>query len=35
MTDALIASAADSLDASLLTRNQRDFARTPIRVATY
>lgn len=35
MTDALIAAAAQSLDAILLTRNLRDFALTPIRVETY
>jgi predicted nucleic acid-binding protein len=35
MTDALIAAAADSLDAVLLTRNLRDFALTPVRVETY
>ena len=35
MTDALIAAAAESLDAVLLTRNLRDFARTPVRVETY
>lgn len=35
MTDALIASAAESLDARLLTRNLRDFALTPIHVETY
>ena len=35
MTDALIAAAADSLDATLLTRNLRDFALTPIRVEAY
>jgi len=35
MTDALIAAAADSLDAVVLTRNLRDFALTPVRVQTY
>lgn len=35
MTDALIAAAAESLDAVLLTRNVRDFALTPVRVQTY
>jgi Predicted nucleic acid-binding protein, contains PIN domain len=35
MTDALIAAAAQSLDAVLLTRNLRDFALTPVRVQTY
>ena len=35
MTDALIAAAAQSLEAVLLTRNLRDFALTPVRVETY
>lgn len=35
MTDALIAAAAESLDAILLTRNLRDFALTPVRVEAY
>jgi predicted nucleic acid-binding protein len=35
MTDASIAAAAQSLDASLLTRNLRDFALAPVRVETY
>ena len=35
LADALIATAADSLGASVLTRNVRDFALTPIRVQTY
>lgn len=35
MTDALIAAAAASLDAVILTRNLRDFALTPVRVETY
>lgn len=34
-TDALIAAAAVSLDAAVLTRNVRDFAVTPARVETY
>ena len=33
--DALIAAAAQSLDAVLLTRNLRDFALAPVRVETY
>ena len=33
--DALIAAAADSLGAAVLTRNVRDFALTPVRIATY
>ena len=35
LPDALIAAAADSLDAAVLTRNTRDFALTPVRVETY
>jgi len=35
LADALIASAADSLNAAVLTRNVRDFALTPVRVETY
>lgn len=35
MTDALIAAAAEALDARLLTRNLRDFALTPIHLETY
>ncbi len=35
LPDALIASAADSLGATILTRNERDFALTPVRVETY
>jgi predicted nucleic acid-binding protein len=34
-TDALIAASAFQLDASVLTRNARDFALTPVRVETY
>jgi predicted nucleic acid-binding protein len=33
--DALIAASAESLDATILTRNLRDFALTPISVETY
>ena len=35
VADALIASAAVSLNAAVLTRNVRDFALTPVRIATY
>lgn len=35
LADALIAAAADAVDAAVLTRNVRDFAMTPVRVATY
>ena len=35
LADALIASAAESLHAAVLTRNVRDFALTPARVETY
>lgn len=35
LPDALIASAADAIDAAVLTRNVRDFALTPVRVETY
>jgi predicted nucleic acid-binding protein len=35
LADALIAAAAESQDAAVLTRNVRDFALTPIRVETY
>jgi predicted nucleic acid-binding protein len=35
MTDALIAAAAHSLDAVVLTRNLRDFALTPVTVERY
>ena len=35
VADALIASAAASLDAAVLTRNVRDFALTPVRIVTY
>ena len=35
LPDALIAAAADSLGATVLTRNVRDFALTPVPVASY
>ncbi len=35
LADALIASAAESLQAAVLTRNVRDFALTPVRIETY
>jgi predicted nucleic acid-binding protein len=35
LPDALIASAADAIDAAVLTRNVRDFSLTPVRVETY
>lgn len=35
LPDALVAAAADSLDAAVLTRNTRDFGLTPVRVETY
>lgn len=35
LADALIASAAESLRAAVLTRNLRDFALTPVRVESY
>ena len=35
LPDALIASAADAIDAAVLTRNLKDFALTPVRVETY
>jgi predicted nucleic acid-binding protein len=35
LSDALIAATADHLDATVLTRNVRDFALTPVRVETY
>lgn len=35
LPDALIAAAADSLGAAVLTRNTRDFALTPVRIETY
>jgi predicted nucleic acid-binding protein len=35
LADALIASAADSVGAAVLTRNLKDFALTPVRVESY
>lgn len=35
VTDALIAAAAEASDATILTRNERDFALTPVPVASY
>jgi predicted nucleic acid-binding protein len=35
LPDALVAAAADSLGAAVLTRNARDFVLTPVRVETY
>ena len=35
LSDALIAAAAESCAAAILTRNARDFALTPVRVAEY
>jgi predicted nucleic acid-binding protein len=35
LADALIAAAAHDLDATVLTRNVRDFALTPVRVEAY
>lgn len=35
LADGLIAAAADSLDAAVLTRNVRDFALTAVRVESY
>ena len=35
LPDALIAAAADAIDAAVLTRNLRDFALTPVRTETY
>jgi predicted nucleic acid-binding protein len=35
LADGLIAAAAESLDAAVLTRNVRDFSLTPARVETY
>lgn len=35
LPDALIAAAAEALNATVLTRNVRDFALTPVRVETY
>ncbi len=35
LADALIAAAADSVNAAVLTRNVRDFSLMPVRVETY
>jgi predicted nucleic acid-binding protein len=35
LTDALIAAAADACDATILTRNARDFALTPVPTESY
>jgi predicted nucleic acid-binding protein len=35
LADALVAAAADSADAVILTRNERDFSLTPVRVESY
>jgi len=35
LADALVASAANAVEAAVLTRNVRDFALTPVRVETY
>ncbi len=35
LTDALIAAAADACDATILTRNARDFGLTPVPVESY
>jgi len=35
LADALVAAAADAVDAAVLTRNVRDFALTPVKVETY
>lgn len=35
LADALIAAAAEAIDAAVLTRNVRDFALTPVRLETY
>lgn len=35
LADALIAAAADSMGATVLTRNRRDFSLTPVPVQTY
>ncbi len=35
LADSLIATAAESLGAAVLTRNVRDFALTPVRIETY
>jgi tRNA(fMet)-specific endonuclease VapC len=35
LADALVATAADAADAVVLTRNERDFSLTPVRVESY
>ncbi|MEO8511164.1 MAG: PIN domain-containing protein [Chloroflexota bacterium] len=35
LADALIAAAAEALNAAVLTRNVRDFALTPVRIESY
>jgi predicted nucleic acid-binding protein len=35
LPDALIAAAAEAMEATVLTRNVKDFALTPVRVETY
>ena len=35
LADALVAAAADAIDAAVLTRNLGDFALTPVRTETY
>jgi predicted nucleic acid-binding protein len=35
LPDALIAAAAEAIDAAVLTRNLKDFALTPVRTETY
>lgn len=35
LADALIAAAAEAIDAAVLTRNVRHFALTPVRIETY
>ena len=35
LPDALIAAAAEAIDAAVLTRNVKDFALAPVRVETY
>lgn len=35
LADSLIAATADALGAAVVTRNERDFALTPVRIETY
>jgi predicted nucleic acid-binding protein len=35
LADALVAAAAEGVDATVLTRNVRDFQLTPVRIETY